>query len=558
MIHFSHHPSVGATMPARARSVTDRIGSLAAQPGVRRILEPVILLVLYLAADWWLVTVSALPEASYERGVIALELARSLAEFNPASLITLLVLGVGAALLIRRRWFGPSWNDLDRGRPIRVFLTVVVAILTWVFASYQYNFYFDQTHQIDRLLLIVMAGLFIWRPVFAVPFLLVLLPIMLQFNYPIGGYSWAQAILLVRILIVFLCAYWLTIATRRSWSTASIYLTCCIIASHYFSPGLGKVELDWFTSDQIHFLLPATYATGWLGFLDHDAVGLITSRLSWFNWPMKVVTVVAELGAIICLWNRSSIRLFLGCWIVLHAGIFLLSGIFFWMWIVIEAAALVVLFRSSETNPPIFGRDWFLLSVFIIGGGDFFFHPTKLSWLDARASYAYRIEALDETGRKFPLPPHYFAPYRYAFTMGNFHYVQDEIHLRVVWGATKSRETADALRSATQGAAVVDVEKKLGVVSFRADRTASLDAFIRRFVSTRDARRFERRWWRLAPAPPELWSFPLTGSSPPARIKTVTVYQILSFYDGRRYQEIRRRPVRVIDIQPGPADQADR
>ena len=511
-------------------------------------MAPAILLAVFVVTDRLLFRISTLPAAGYAEGVIVLEVVTRLLTWSVPNLIALLMVAALALVLLRTRSLGASWTEFDGGPKLRVFIGLIVVLLAWVFVTYEYNFYFGQRHGLDRLLLILLTLLAIWRPFFVLPFVFVLLPVIQQFNHPIGGFSGAQALLPVRILILFVCTFVLALLTKRSWTPAFVLLTCCMVASSYWSPGLGKLELGWLPRDQIHFLLPSTYANGWLGFLDSEAISTLTRSLSVLNWPMKSVTVIAEIGALVCLWNTSTMRFFLVVWIILHVGIFLMSGICFWMWMILNCALLILFFGRAARSVTTFTRAQFLLSVFVIAGGGLLFRPAKLAWLDARATYTYRFEGTGEDGSRYTLPPAYFAPFEYQFTLGNFHYLQEDPHLPIVWGATGDRVVADALTSLTDADELLELEAAHGRVSFNPRRAAVFDEFVERFVGNRNTHGVQVSWWRLLPAIPELWTFPLSPRGVPAQITGVTVHQVLSLYDGSQYREIRQRPVRFIKI----------
>jgi hypothetical protein len=64
---------------------------------------------------------------------------------------------------------------------------ILSAILDWKFNTYGFNLYFDQWHLVDPALIILLLSLIWLRPVAILPFLVVLLAIQNQYNYPIGG-----------------------------------------------------------------------------------------------------------------------------------------------------------------------------------------------------------------------------------------------------------------------------------------------------------------------------------------------------------------------------------
>lgn len=396
---------------------------------------------------------------------------------------------------------------------------------------------------------LALAGLLLWRPVSVFPFLVLLLLILRQFEYPIGGYSQAEQILLGRVLMVF-GGFYLGCCLRGPWTAAEcVFLLCCLIAGHYWVCGLGKLHLNWLLNDQIHYLLPATYANGWLGFLEPNVIENLTRALAQANGPMKLLTVSVECGALLCLWHRSVLRLMLAAWMVFHAGIFLISGICFWKWMALDAAVLVIFFRRNVPPVPIFTRGHFLLSIGLIGTAGLWSAPVKLAWLDARVTYTYRFEAIGPDGRTFTLPPRFFAPYDYQFTLGNFGYITESPRLGIVWGAIMEPSLAKALEQAGSAEQVLTLEQERGRVAFEPTRSAVLDEFMRRFIGNWNRRGSKGAWWSRLQAPRQLWTF----ARPPAigdgqSIDRVMVYEVTSLFDGERYREIRERRVAKIDL----------
>jgi hypothetical protein len=68
-------------------------------------------------------------------------------------------------------------------------------------------------------------------------------------------------------------------------------------------------------------------------------------------------------------------------------------------------------------------------------------------------------------------------------------------------------------------------------------------------VGSRHQRGGPGRWSGALQAPPTLWTFPRAAHVPAGtRLERVIVYEVLSFFDGERYIEIRRTPVRTIPL----------
>ncbi len=198
---------------------------------------------------------------------------------------------------------------------------------------------------------------------------------------------------------------------------------------------------------------------------------------------------------------------------------------------------------------PIFTRAHFLLSVVLIMGGGLWFRPVRLSWLDARATYTYRMVAEGESGRAYPLGPLFFAPYDFQFTLNAFRYLAPDPRLSVTWGASGDPATALALQRAVRPEEVLALEATLGQVRFDSARAAAFDRFIGRFVDNWNRRPRDWHWWTPWRAPPLLWTFPLRDpAAGDDRLVRVVVHEVVSMFDGERYLEIRDLPVRSIDV----------
>lgn len=528
-----------------------RLRELTETPFVGLGIRAATLLLVYLVLERWLMGLARLPEASYAGPVIAVAvLERFLVEpgFAPGFLLRIGVLAALVSLLVARfATVRGRWSDLEQGALVRILVAVPTLLLAWDFATYDYNLYFDRSHLFDRLALAVLAGLVLWRPVFVLPFVTMAVAIIWQFNHPIGGYSVAEPFLLVRWLLLFFGFFLVRAVGTGHRASDFAFLAFTLLAASYFVAGLGKIRLDWFTQGDVALLLPATFANGWLGFLDHRTVGALTRALARVDWLLVAGMVVFECAAVLCLLRRGVFLFFLAAWPVFHLSVFALSGIFFWKWILLEVAILVLLLKRPRA--PVFSRRHFLLSVPLIFGGTIWFQPVNLSWYSAAVSYVYRFEGVGESGRRYSLPPGFFAPYDYQFTLGSFAYVSPYRQLDVVWGATRDRDAAAAMARAGARGDVEALERERGRWFFDAARAGRLDAFLQRFVGTYNERGSKRTPLGAVAPPPHLWTF----SGPDAfdgseAITRVVVRQVTSFFDGRGYVELGPRPVRWVEI----------
>ncbi|MDJ0754648.1 MAG: hypothetical protein QNJ45_14075 [Ardenticatenaceae bacterium] len=500
-------------------------------------------LALFLLLDRWLQNLALLPEVSFFQPVIFLETF----QFNVWQFILLAVFTGGLAIY---RWGFGSWGALHDGKIFRFLIGGVALILAWWFATLDVNLYFGQAHIIDRLLLIALALLVMWRPVFVLPFLLVLLPFNAQFHYPLGNHSIAQISLPSHLLMIFFAGYVVQRFTGRQMGREIMFLICCLIASSYVWPGIGKIQLGWVAHRHVYLMIFSSYSVGWLGFLEPEIIADFARFMAFFDWPVVVITLVIEVGAIILLWRRKTALFWFASFVALNTSILITSGIFFWTWIIINATMVVLLWRFGDRPLfQIFSTKQFYLSLPIILAGSFLFRPAKLAWLDAPINYSYQLEATTIDGQTFPLSTRFLAPYDTHFALGNLGLLDNGVQLGIVWGAVHDFDIAQELALASNEAEIWQIEQAYGVNAFDEDEAARFDRFVARIAGQLNDQAAKQTALSWIKAPRQVWTFHEGDEAAYTNdqlIESVIVYQVVSFYDGQSYRIIRQEPVREI------------
>ncbi len=507
------------------------------------------LMFVFAMADGYLRRVRSLPAESYEEAVVLVAFLKNLPQLGwwlcPA-------LPILALLAVRYRQLACRWADLQHGRAIRVLIVAAALLLAWAYSTYDFNLYFDQAHMVDRILVIILSVATVWRPFFVLPFLLVLVPLISQFSVPLHGFTWSIPYLPIRILLLFSSMLLIGLAVQSRKTAHFVFGVGCIFAAHYWPSGLGKIRLGWLMTDHVYFLLPNTYANGWLGFLEPETIGSITQMWSKANLPSKVAALLLECGALFFLWKRSLMITLLGGWMVLHTAIFLGSGICLWLWVLLDALLLLIVWRFPAFCDGLFSGWHRLVSTLLISTTVIWMAPVSLAWLDARATYTYRFEVVVESGDRHWLPPKFFRPNDYEFSINGFRYLSPHPILPITWGATIDPQVADSLADAVTSEQVLSIERELGDDYYNADRAETLKRFLIRFVGNYNRRRSKLTWLSRFSPPPRVWTyFPSSTYAGNERITQVNVHQVLSFYDGNQYHEIRSLPVLQVEIPTG-------
>ena len=487
---------------------------------------------------------SFLPASAFYEPVIFVALLKRLSTswFGWGLLPIILIAGV-----FYKRWW-VSWHNIEKGQSLRLFCILLVALLAWMFTTYDFNLFYNENHYVDRVLLLIFVALVYWRPVFIFPFLLLLLPVIWQF-VTVGGYSWTIQNLLIKALMLFCILFLVYCINRKFFFREFLFLIPCLVAAHYWYPSSEKMNMDWILYDHIAFLLPATYTNGWLSFMEPEFIASVTEVLDWFNSPLKLFLLIIEFGALLFFINRKAYRFFLVSWIIMHIGVFLVSGICFWVWVLVDIALLILLTRVKVK--PLFTNMWvkLLVGALIIMAGPYWCNPTKLSWYDSPLSYTFHFEALTENGNTFELSPAFFAPYDYQFTMKGFTYLIDQPICEVTLGAAFDPKLPLEVNSQKSVEAVFEYEKTKGSNDYDQNKIAGLESFVKQCVGNWNQRLSKKTSFSLFKAPRPLWTFPANIDFQ-EKIKSVEVHHITALYKEGVYTKIRDIKVREILIPP--------
>lgn len=493
-----------------------------------------------------------LPSDAFEQPTILGAMIRG----APGQLISkrgLLGLGVLAIILFFGspgwwRRLPATWQARRLAGPCQALVVSPVLILGWYYAFSTYNYYFDRWHGWDRAMLLLFGALTVVRPGFILLFLLTLTPMISQYDSPIGRYSWAEQFPLLRIM--FCAGAWLLLDGKRIRLRPNdlVFLVLCLIASHYWHSGIIKLRMGWATVDQVSHLIPATYSNGWLRMIGEDRMLQFKSIAEASNMVLIAFTLLVECAIVLCLWRRATAVAWLAMGILFHVGIFTFSGICFWRWALVDLVALVTLLVADKTGPcSVFTRRHFALSVVVIVSSVVWMDRHALGWYDVPLNYSYRFDAITDSGKAYPLPPHFFSPYEYQFTMGRFHGLVSGPRLPVIWGSTGDRNVMAALNDVESIDDFLEKEKALGRDYFNENEKNLLTAFIVRFIQNYNAygpAKASRACW----APPyQLWTIPPPNAyKGREKILAVRITQVTALYYQGTYSAF--RPITVLEI----------
>ena len=509
--------------------------------------ESALLLFVFMALRTILIRMTILEPESFQSPVIFVEMLKSLSSWGwvlfPSAMVA------GTLVWCWRRILFP-WSQWEHGTTVRILVCAAALVLAWPIATYDFNFYVGQWHLADRLLLAFSFVMLCWRPVFILPFLAILIPTATQFTMPrVVAATWSAPDQSIHCLTLFAAFYLIALVGNSNRSKAFVILFCCMVALHYWPSGFTKFRSGWVLRDHLEFLLPNSYANGWFKGVSQEAIVTWTERIGVLSPVLRWTTLIAECGCLLFLASRRIALGLLVLWMAFHTGVFLATGICFWQWVLLEACLfLVIITKRQVFEERIFSLSTGVIAFGLIFSSYWWLRPASLTWFDARATYTYLFYAEGESGERYQLPPRFFAPYDYQFTLGGFGYLSEEPVLGIAWGAT-SRPIADRLAKAVSTDDFLGVERELSVDEYDSVRSGELKAFIQKFVSGVNEHPGHKHRFRAVQAPRLLWTFGgAKAYDYQEPIRQVEIVQVSTFFNGANIEEVRRRRVSRFDI----------
>jgi hypothetical protein len=408
-----------------------------------------------------------------------------------------------------------TWDRWKHGKALRTLVMSLLAILAWSGSTFEHNLYLDQLHLVDRVLLIVLALLSWWTPL-AVPFAVRWAWIMIRSQnvpIPLDSFDYRSV---HEVMVIFSVFVWASfVRSQRAAHFFLVALACW--ASYYFAAGVAKVyhgpDWSWLFEDRLSNLAFTTYMRGWLSFIPEATYMKINGLLSHLDPAMTWFTLIFELGALVAYFvNRRLAQLWLVLGVVFQFGIFLLTGICFWKWMLTN---LVLLAFVSRSGAPVYEeatRKWLVIAfavvlVFFSRERTYFNPQTGVSWYDSRMLIDYTLEAVGESGERYLVAPGFLKPMDLHFVQGDLCYATHERKATAIFGVTGSYSTMkrlEEIKSAEESLRIAARGRKCA-----AGKRDRFDDFFKRYFAS--VNRYGGRpygWLAWLGRPRHLWVFP--------------------------------------------------
>jgi len=490
-----------------------------------------------------------LPGKAYFSPVLILELPK-----HPATAAFLLFHVAFGCFFFRRL----AWASIDPNSGARIFVSAISAAVMWQFATYDYNFFYNQAHYWDRLFIVILAALTYCHPMFVPLFTSFVIIVASQLHYPLPevAWLWPDKRILFDALILF-NAFLFLAAFRKTTTHMFLYPVLCMTAGIYFFAGVAKLSLgphyySWLLDNKLSNLFVSSYILGWFGFFSPETTVKIATHLKTIDLPSAIATLLIELSSIVILWSRKASCIVLSGFILLHFAIALGSGILFWMWCVYDLVLIVFVMKTgSSSSYRIYNRKLFVLSTVIIFFSDVYFRPIYFAWFDTRLTNFFTIYGTGVSGTVYELEPHFFAPYDITFCQSRFYYLIDEKVLVGTYGTSLDHYVSQRLDTA-HPSDIDSLKTDYGHIFYDARLTTQFGSFLKQYINnaqTKGSKFVSLNYF----GPP----YHFGSAARKARytfqeqLKKVDVYYEERFFDGKEIKTIRKKMVMEIPLEKG-------
>jgi hypothetical protein len=449
------------------------------------------------------------------------------------------------------------WTDWQHGRSLRALVMAILFIVVYAGSTFDYNVLLQRGHPYDRLLLVVL-WLLSWRYPLAVPFAVRWGIIMIREAYHPIVLDDFEYRAVTEVLIVFAAFVWASAKkTFQPWHFLVVALGSW--ASYYYVAAGAKwdygPEQSWLWENHLTHLAISAHIRGWLGFVDDNTFLAIASFIKQYDRALSIFTLIVEFGALVAFFiHRKTAQIWFVLLIVLNLGIFVMTGICFWKWIMANLAFAV---WSSRGGRPVFEKMCsqklvVLLGILLVYYADkkIWFWPQKgVSWYDTQLIDQYDIYAVGVSGKKYIVDPNYFAPQDMHFVQGNLCYATDgERGITSIYGTTGGYTIMKALNEFEEPFQALALHRR-GRVCSNPKQRAVFDAFMRRFFGNVNRHGRPYDWLSALGRPHHLWVHSqghLYDEQEP--VEKVELWRRTVYAHGDRYHELESKLAHTVEI----------
>ncbi len=395
-----------------------------------------------------------------------------------------IALGLAPLLLLAPWW---TW-DLERIGWLRAPLWVVLGMLVWSAASKDFDVAAEPPRYGPRLLLVAsLLG------VYLSPALVWTTGLLLTMHFRTWEHHAAYPMRVVQAAMAYLVVIELSTPFGFGEASTFVFFLVSLQVSHYFITALAKMLLgrkwySWVTENHLHHLAASAYSWGWARFLPWPTWRRVIGWVRRWERPMQVSAFGVELLAPVALLDwRLALCLCLA-WSSFHLGVFLLSGLLFWDWVITNLALAALLLRLPQSVVDgAFGPDRLLMGLVFLALFPLrhkLWKPMPLGWFDSPLTQRIHWTVEGRSGATYGLYNDFMCPHERLYGKVHGCFLVPTQVMTYHLGEVFKPELRDAIREAGPDAKRLDeVRRRFGILPRSAPLRERHVAYLKRFFA---------------------------------------------------------------------------
>jgi hypothetical protein len=464
-----------------------------------------------------------------------------------------------------------TWDLVPQGDALRLLATVLALALAWKASTKDVDPVVGERRSAARVGVVVMALFVVASPAFLLPTLMLLTtPFGLWQHHATLPMRMAQAVLAFLGLLLLapaLPAPTLLPAPLLQTAAPLIWFLLTIQISHYLITAIAKAWLgpypwSWVVDNRMHHLAAGAYSWGWARFVGWSRWRRVVAAVKVLERPMQLVAFSVEALAPLALLGPEWAVAFCVLWAGFHLGVFAVSGLLFWDWVLADLAmAGAVWLLPAEVGAQAFGGLQLLaclvfLVVFPLRHK--LWRPMPLGWWDTPFTQRVHWRVRGVSGKEYTVTNDFMCPHErvYGKVHGCFHAPRPvcTYHLGEVW----KHDLRDALREAGPDLERLSrVRERFGILprseAWEAHHRAYLTAFFEQINRGYEKRVLPRglRWLKAPGGQIFYWTDgeKFAAQEPVDRVRLVYREE---YFDGEELVRLCEEEVEAFDVNPVP------
>ncbi len=438
------------------------------------------------------------------------------------------------------------------------FVCFLAALLTWWIVTRDKDLILGQHFFYPERLFCLLSTLgLLYSPSFLLPFIWAFHPLLKA--------MWHHNSMPFQIIMATFVSMLCSLALGKQLTLSTwLFLILTINSSYYIIPGLAKVFLgkwpfEWVLKNRLYHILPGAWVWGWLGFVKQEKIAFFTKALRMFNTPLQFFVVIAELLPAFMLLDYHVTLVSLVGVILLQIGVFLVSGICFWEYILTNIGLLVLLsFLPLGVQNELFGWKSWLASLFFIGLDSYIpiWEAVSLSWWDSPHYSRIKLTVTGESGREYCLNHQFMCPYEVYFSETPFDFIvnkksflKSHIGHHTTYNLYRSLIDSQGDRTKIQA-----VKEKYGINHYNSEKIAFWKkALISYFAKLNDGERknFLPKALSFLKAPYShyyIWD-QMEAYALQEQVKEINIYHVEKFFTGQEITTLQDQLIETFPIK---------